>query len=109
VVVAYSLRHDVEVQRKAIPEVDLRSAKNVTMTWSGRGHWKMNKKTRKKKKAVKAVEKAVKRAMKKGVTGEIVEAAVERAITKVNREKTSRPTAKSKSIKPVRKRKSTRV
>jgi hypothetical protein len=69
----------------------------------------MNKKTRKKKKAVKAVEKAVKRAVKKGVTGEIVEAAVERAIIKLDRDKTSQPTAKSKSIKAVRKRKSAGV
>jgi hypothetical protein len=51
----------------------------------------------------------VKRAVKKGVTGEIVEAAVERAIIKVDRKKTNQPTAKSKSIKPVRKRKSTRI
>jgi hypothetical protein len=47
--------------------------------------------------------------VKKGVTGEIVEAAVERAIIKADRKKTSQPTAKSQSVKPVRKRKSTRV
>jgi hypothetical protein len=70
---------------------------------------RMNRKTRKKKKAVKAVEKAVKRAVKKGVTGDIVEAAVERAIIKVDRDKTSQPTTKSKSVKAVKKRRSTRV
>ena len=69
----------------------------------------MSKKTRKKKKAVKAVEKAVKRAVKKGVTGDLVEATVERTIIKVDRDKTNQPRAKSKSIKSVRKRKSTRV
>jgi len=69
----------------------------------------MNKKTRKRKKAVKAVEKSVKRAVKKGVTGQIVEAAVEQAIIKVSRDKTSQPRAKSKSLKAVSKRTSTRV
>jgi hypothetical protein len=47
--------------------------------------------------------------VKKGVTGEIVEAAVERAIIKVDREKTSQSTVKSKSIKAVRKRRSTKA